>query len=118
MWLRNLIQNHVLTNLVFVLILFMGIVVYQQLPREQDPSINFNWVQITTFLPGASARDVEQKITDVIEESVEKIQDIKFVSSTSREAISSILVRFHDMDERSFDKRVADLRREINNAED
>lgn len=118
MWLRSLIQNHVLTNLVFVLILFMGIVVYQQLPREQDPSINFNWVQITTFLPGASARDVEQKITDVIEESVEKIQDIKFVSSTSREAISSILVRFHDMDERSFDKRVADLRREINNVED
>ncbi len=118
MWLRNLIKNHVLTNLVFILILFMGAVIYQQLPREQDPSINFNWVQITTFLPGASARDVEQKITDVIEESVEKIQDIKFVSSTSREAISSILVRFHDMDERQFDKRVADLRREINNVED
>lgn len=118
MWLRNLIQNHVLTNLFFVLILFMGAVVYQQLPREQDPSINFNWVQITTFLPGASAKDVEQKITDVIEESVEKIQDIKFVSSTSREAISSILVRFHDMDERQFDKRVADLRREISNVED
>jgi len=118
MWLRSLIQNHVLTNLVFVLILFMGIVVYQQLPREQDPSINFNWVQITTFLPGASAQDVEQKITDIIEESVEKVQDIKFVSSTSREAISSVLVRFHDMDERQFDKRVADLRREINNVED
>ena len=118
MWLRNLIQNHVLTNLFFVLILFMGAVVYNQLPREQDPSINFNWVQITTFLPGASAKDVEQKITDVIEESVEKIQDIKFVSSTSREAISSILVRFHDIDERQFDKRVADLRREISNVED
>ena len=118
MWLRNLIQNHVLTNLTFVLILFMGAVVYQQLPREQDPSINFNWVQITTFLPGASAKDVEQKVTDLIEESVEKIQDIKFVSSTSREAISSILVRFHDMDERQFDKRVADLRREISNVED
>ena len=27
MWLRNLIQNHVLTNLTFVLILFMGAVV-------------------------------------------------------------------------------------------
>jgi multidrug efflux pump subunit AcrB len=96
----------------------MGIVTYNQLPREQDPSINFNWVQITTFLPGASAKDVEEKITDVIEESVEKIQDIKFVSSTSREAISSILVRFYDMDERQFDKRVSDLRREVSNVED
>lgn len=118
MWLRNLIQNHVLTNLVFVLILVVGFIVYNQLPREQDPTVNFNWMQITTFLPGASARDVEQKITDVIEESVEKVQDIKFVSSTSREAISSILVRFHEMDDRKFDKRVADLRREISNVED
>lgn len=118
MWLRHLIKNHVLTNLVFVLVLVVGFVIYQQLPREQDPSINFNWVQITTFLPGASAKDVEQKITDVIEEAVEKVQDIKFVSSSSREAISSILVRFHDMDTQKFDKRVADLRREVNSAED
>jgi multidrug efflux pump subunit AcrB len=118
MWLRKLIENHVLTNLFFVLVLVVGFIVYQQLPREQDPSVNFNWVQITTFLPGASARDVEQKITDVLEEAIEKVQDIKFVSSTSREALSSILVRFYDMDERIFDKRVSDLRREVNNAED
>ena len=118
MWLRNLIQNHVLTNLAFVLILVMGIIVYQQLPREQDPSINFNWVQVTTFLPGASARDVEQKITDVIEESLERIQDIKFVSSSSREGLSSITVRFNDIDEQKFTKRMADLRREISNVED
>jgi len=118
MWLRNLIQNHVLTNLVFGLVLVMGLIVYNQLPREQDPTVNFNWVQITTFLPGASALDVEQNITDVIEESIEKVQDIKFVSSASREAISSITVRFNDMDERQFDKRVADLRREISNVED
>ena len=118
MWLRKLIENHVLTNLFFVLVLIIGFIVYQQLPREQDPSVNFNWVQITTFLPGASARDVEQKVTDVLEEAIEKVQDIKFVSSTSREAISSILVRFYDMDEHLFDKRVSDLRREVNSAED
>jgi multidrug efflux pump subunit AcrB len=118
MWLKRLIENHVLTNLLFVLILFAGFTIYSQLPREQDPSVNFNWVQVTTFLPGASARDVEQKVTDVLEESIEKIQDIKFVSSTSRESISSILVRFNDVGEETFDKRIADLRREVNNVED
>ena len=118
MWLRKLIENQVFTNLVFVLILFMGFLVYQQLPRQQDPSINFNWVQITTILPGAAAKDVEQKVTDIIEESVEKVQDIKFVSSTSRESVASILVRFHDINQAQFDKRLADLRREVNNAED
>ena len=117
MWLRSLIKNHVLTNLLFVLVLFVGFTVYQDLPREQDPSVNFNWVQITTFFPGASAKDVEHKVTDILEESIEKIQDIKFVSSTSRESISSILVRFNDVGNVIFDKRVADLRREINTVE-
>jgi len=118
MWLKRLIQNHVLTNLVFVLVLIMGVLVYMSLPREQDPSVNFNWVQITTFLPGAAAKDVERRVTNLLEESIEKVKDIKFVSSTSRESISSILVRFNDIDERDFDKRIADLRREISNVED
>ncbi|MGI0119371.1 efflux RND transporter permease subunit [Zooshikella sp. RANM57] len=118
MWLRSLIENHKLTNLLFLLILLMGYLVYLQLPREQDPSINFNWVQITTLLPGASAQDIEKKITDVLEEELEKIQNVKFVSSTSREGVSSILVRFQDISQRLFDKRMADLRREINNVED
>ncbi|TQV82949.1 efflux RND transporter permease subunit [Aliikangiella coralliicola] len=118
MWLRQLIQNHVLTNLLFGLILLMGTITYFSLPREQDPTVNFNWVQITTFFQGASAKDVERKVTDIIEESIEKIQDIKFVSSTSRESISSILVRFNDIGDDAFDKRLADLRREINNIED
>lgn len=118
MWLRSLIENHKLTNLLFILVLLMGYLVYLQLPREQDPSINFNWVQITTLLPGASAQDIEKKITDVLEEELEKIQNIKFVSSTSREGVSSILVRFQDISSRLFDKRMVDLRREINNVED
>lgn len=117
MWLKKLIENHVLTNLTFVLILVMGIITYTQLPREQDPSVNFNWVQITTLSTGISATDIERKITDVIEEAIEKVQDIKFVSSTSREGVSSILVRFNDIAGKQFDKRMADLRREINNVE-
>jgi len=109
------LSNHVLANLLFVLILVMGAVSYVQMPRQQDPNINFNWIDVSTLFPGASAADVESRVTDVIEEAVQNISDIKFVSSNSRPAISSILIRFEDMDERQFDKRVADLRREIQN---
>lgn len=113
-----LLRNHVLANLLFVLVLVMGFLSYQLLPREQDPTINFNWIQITTILPGASARDVEKRVTDPIEEAVRKIGDVRFVSSNSRESVSSILVRFQDLSEREFDKRVNDLRREIQSKED
>ncbi|PCI08873.1 MAG: cation transporter [Gammaproteobacteria bacterium] len=112
---QRFIQNHVLANLFFLLVLILGTVSYLTLPREQDPTINFNWIQITTGLPGASAIDIEKRITDPLEDVIRSIADIKFVSSNSREGISNILVRFNDLSERTFDKRVADLRREIQN---
>ena len=86
---------------------------YLQMPREQDPSVNFNWIQVRTLWPGASAEDVEHRVTDPLEEGIGKVADIKFVSSTSRDTISSILIRFEEMDSDEFDKRVNDLRREI-----
>ncbi len=114
---RRLLSNHVLVNLAFVLVLAVGTWSYLELPRQQDPTLNFNWIVITTILPGASALDVEKKVTDPIEDALRNIKDIKFVSSNSRGSVSSILVRFQDISERVFDKRVSDLRREIQNKE-
>ncbi|VAX11353.1 RND multidrug efflux transporter; Acriflavin resistance protein [hydrothermal vent metagenome] len=116
--LTTLYKNHVLANLCFVLILGIGMMSYSMLPRQQDPTINFNWIDITTVVPGASAEDIEKRVTDLLEDAIYNVADIKFVSSNSREGISSLLVRFEDVDERIFDKRVNDLRREIQNKED
>lgn len=115
---RKFIENHVLANLFFILVLILGTISYSTLPREKDPTINFNWIQITTGLVGASAIDIEKRITDPLEDVIRSISDIKFVSSNSREGISSILIRFEDVSERIFDKRIADLRREIQNKQD
>ena len=111
--LRQLLEHHILANLAFLLVLAIGVFAYQELPREQDPSVNFNWVDIKTYWPGAAAPDVEQRVTEPLEKGIEQVSDIKFVSSVSREGVSSILVRFKDLDDDEFDKRVADLRREI-----
>ncbi|MEZ0175035.1 MAG: efflux RND transporter permease subunit [Candidatus Reddybacter sp.] len=114
----KLLQNHTLTNLTFLLVLVLGWMSYQQLPREQDPSINFNWVQIWTYWPGATAPDIEARITGPLEEGIKKVADIRFVSSTSREGVSSILVRFEDMNDAIFDKRMTSLRREVQARQD
>lgn len=115
--LERFLQHHVLANLTFVLILVMGILSYLSLPKEKDPTINFNWIQISTFLPGGSPGDIEKRITQPLEEGIAKVSDIRFISSSSREAMSSILVRFEELDERLFDKRLADLRREVQQVE-
>lgn len=113
--LRRLLDNHVLANALFVVVLVVGILAYWQLPRSKDPEINFNWISIFTVMPGAAAEDIEKLITDPLEEAIQEIADIRFVSSNSREGISSILVRFNDISERVFDRRLNELGREIQN---
>lgn len=114
-FLRALITNHPLANIAFVVVLLLGLVSYQQMPREQDPEINFNWVNITTVLPGASAEEVERLVTNPLEDAIKGVADVRWVVSNSRENVSSMLVRFREIDERTFDKRMNDLRREIQN---
>lgn len=116
-FIKRFLTNHVLANLTFVLVIAIGLITYQQLPRERDPTINFNWIQITTVFPGASAQDVEKRITDPLEEALRKVSDTRFVSSISRDSVSSILVRFNELNDDVFTKRVNDLRREIQNKE-
>ena len=111
----RLIDNHPLANITFLMVLIGGLFAYLTMPRAQDPEINFNWVSIITSLPGASAEDVERELTGPLEDAIKQVKDIRFTSSSSREGVSSILVRFEELSERQFDKRVNDLRREIQN---
>ena len=113
--LRALISNHPLANVAFVVVLLLGLLSYLTMPREQDPEINFNWVMVTAVLPGASAEDVEKRVTKPLEDAIKGVADIRFVMSSSRENVVSLLVRFREIDERIFDKRINDLRREIQN---
>jgi multidrug efflux pump subunit AcrB len=112
-FLRTILTNHPLVNILFAVVLVMGIVSFVQMPREQDPEINFNFVNINTVLIGASAADIEELVTGPLEDALRNVQDIKFVMSSSRENVSDILVRFRELSVREFDKRVTDLRREI-----
>jgi len=109
----KLLTNHPLVNILFGVVLVLGTLSYLQMPREQDPEINFNFVSIQTVLPGASAADVEELVTGPLEDALRNVQDIRFVSSSSRDGVSNILVRFRELSERQFDKRLTDLRREI-----
>ncbi len=114
-FMRALITNHPLANIAFVVVMLMGLISYLGMPREQDPEINFNWVNITTVVPGASAEDVERLVTNPLEDAIKGVADVRFVISNSRENVSSMLVRFREINERTFDKRMNDLRREIQN---
>ncbi|MCG5517214.1 MULTISPECIES: efflux RND transporter permease subunit [unclassified Ectothiorhodospira] len=114
---RRFLENHFLANAVFLAILIVGVVAYFQLPRQQDPTVNLNWVVVQTFMPGASAIDVERQVTDVLEEAAELVSDIRFISSTSQRDVSLIMIRLEEMSQREVNERINDLHREIQNVE-
>lgn len=112
---RLLLANHPLANILFAVVMLLGLVSYVTMPREQDPEINFNWVSITATLPGATAEEVERLIVNPLEDGIKGVADVRFVISNARENVATMLVRFREIDQRTFDKRMNDLRREIQN---
>ena len=114
-FLRSILTNDPLVNILFGVVLVMGLIAYGTMPRARDPEINFNFVVVNTILAGASAEDVEELVTGPLEDAISQVQDIRFVQSTSRDSVSDINIRFNEMSQRQFDKRISDLRREIQN---
>jgi len=110
-----MLNNRPLANIAFVVVILLGLLSYFSMPREQDPEINFNWVAINAALPGASPEDVERLVTNPLEDAIGNVSDVRFVLSNSREGVSTLLVRFQELPEAAFDKRMNDLRREIQN---
>lgn len=114
--LQKLLENHVLSTLTMVLVITMGSIAYNKMPREKNPSFDFNAVAVVSGLSGASTLDIEKLLTVPMETAVAKVSDVRTVSSVSQEGFSTITVRFNDIDAATYERRITDLRREIQNA--
>lgn len=115
---RISVNNPVLVNMIMIGIIVLGSYSFLTLPREEMPEINFNWIYIVTTYPGASSEEVEKLVTIPIEEEIQDVDKIDMISSTSAENNSIISVKFEMMDQDEFDKRLNDLRSELDKVTD
>ncbi len=79
--------------LTFITIL-SGVAAYTAIPRESNPEITIPNIVVNTVYPGVAPRDIETLITRPIEDELNSIADVKTITSTSLEGISSINVEF------------------------
>jgi multidrug efflux pump subunit AcrB len=86
--------NSKLTPLIIVASLALGIFAVAIIPREEDPQILVPMLDITTAMPGASAAEVEERVTLPIETLVHQISGVEYVYSTSSPGQSLVIVRF------------------------
>lgn len=85
------------TRLVFLIVLLLGLigtVSFLSLPRVLNPQINIPIVTVSAMLPGASPKDIESLVTIPIEDSVNSLQKVKTITSSSQDSMSMVTLEF------------------------
>jgi multidrug efflux pump subunit AcrB len=83
-----------LTPLVIVGALLLGAFAVWKLPREEEPQIIVPMVDVFVQMPGASAREVEERVTKPMEKLLWEIPGVEYIYSTSSPGRSTAIVRF------------------------
>jgi len=83
-----------LTPLIIIASILLGIAAVIALPREEEPQIIVPMVDIFVRMPGASAKEVEERITRPMEKLLWEIPGVEYVYSTSSPGMSMAIVRF------------------------
>ena len=84
------LKKRVVTFVLSALIAWAGVVTYQKLGRLENPDFVIKIATVMTTYPGASPTEVEQEVTNVIEEAIQSMGQLKEVRSTSQEGLSVI----------------------------
>ncbi|MFN4309366.1 MAG: efflux RND transporter permease subunit [Ferrovibrio sp.] len=85
-----------LIGFLIVLLLAAGALSYVQLGRAEDPDFTFKVMIVRTNWPGATAREVEQQVTDKIEKKLQETPYLDNVRSYSKPAESTVYVTLRD----------------------
>lgn len=110
------ISNYQFTLTAFVFLLVMGIASFLTMPQREDPKLDIANILVVAVYPGASPQDVESQVVDVIEESINELDDLKEVQTFIRDGVAVSEVEFEfgvDVDEK-FDE----VQRQINSVKD
>ncbi len=83
-----------LTPLVIAASLLLGAFAVWKLPREEEPQIVVPMVDVFVQMPGASAREVEERVTKPMEKLLWEIPGVEYVYSTSSPGMALVIVRF------------------------
>jgi len=83
---RFFIYRPVFALVISIVIVILGVISIPTLPVESMPDITPPTVQVSTVFPGANAQVVEQTVTTPIEQQVNGVEDMIYMSSKSTSA--------------------------------
>ncbi len=83
-----------LTPLIVVASLLLGVFAIRMTPREEEPQIVVPMVDIYLPMPGATPKEVEERVVKPIESKMWQISGVEYIYSASRPGMGIITVRY------------------------
>ncbi|MEC7863532.1 MAG: efflux RND transporter permease subunit, partial [Bacteroidota bacterium] len=90
------IKNTIYANAIIIITAIAGILSLSLMPKSFFPELSLNRVYVNVSYPGASPEEIEEGITTRIEESLNGIEGIKELTSTSSENVSNVTVEIYE----------------------
>ncbi|MGZ4832021.1 MAG: efflux RND transporter permease subunit [Terriglobales bacterium] len=84
-----------LTPLIITAGLLLGAFAIWQTPREEEPQIVVPMLDVFVQMPGASAAEVEQRVTIPMEKLMREVPGVEYIYSISQPGMSMVIVRFY-----------------------
>jgi HAE1 family hydrophobic/amphiphilic exporter-1 len=88
------VKRPILTSVVYIFLMILSVISLYNLPIDVFPEIELPALTVVTLYPGSSAKDVEERITKILEESALTLPGVDRVESRSQEGVSAITVTF------------------------
>lgn len=86
------LEKSTVTIVFSLMLLIYGVVSFFDLPRAKDPGFIIRTATVVTYFPGASAKRVEQLVTDKLEKTIQEMPELDNIKSTSKNGVSIIFV--------------------------
>ncbi|MFI5337382.1 MAG: efflux RND transporter permease subunit, partial [Opitutales bacterium] len=83
-----------LTPIIVAASLLLGLFAVLMLPREEEPQIKVPMIDIMVGMPGASAAEMENRVTRPMEKFLWEIPGVEYLYSTSSPGGAMVIVRF------------------------
>ncbi len=99
---RSAVKNPVTTALVFVAFMVFGVFSLVNTSLANYPDFDANVVLVMSSYQGASASDIENNLTKVLENTLNSVENLKDITSRSKENVSIVVLEFEygtDIDE-------------------
>ena len=90
------LRHQALVIFLLALITLFGVLSYGRLAQSEDPPFTFKVMVVTTYWPGATARQVQEEVTDRIARKLQETPDVDFMRSYSRPGESTLFFNIKD----------------------